>query len=217
MWYNHIDLKWQYGYSGATLVNRRILVCDRCLDVPQSQNMAIVLPADPVPIVQARPQDFIAAETDYATLTGYTTDPNTGLPIPNTTILTTLDGSPMVMQPIGPPTGYVPNAQMPLVAGQKWSVQLPVVSMLSDGAGIITVTTSSPHGLSTNAQVGVQGVVSNDAAGAFSITVTTPTQFTYQTNPIVAYGSQLMAKTLVTTMNMGLPYGFTQIPQTGPT
>ena len=53
--YNHVDLKFQFDWAGDQLQNFRILVCDRCLDTPQDQNRAIVVPADPVPILNPRP------------------------------------------------------------------------------------------------------------------------------------------------------------------
>ena len=80
--YNHVDLRWQFDYSGSGLYNTRILVCDRCEDTPQNQLRSLVLPADPTPILNARTQDFVAAETDYRTTEGGTTDPVTGIPIP---------------------------------------------------------------------------------------------------------------------------------------
>jgi hypothetical protein len=81
--FNHVDLKFQYDYAGAGLYNKRILVCDRCDDIPQHQLKAIVLPADPVPVINPRPQDYDLASHDYRVTTGQdTVDPVTGLTIP---------------------------------------------------------------------------------------------------------------------------------------
>jgi hypothetical protein len=79
--YNHVNLQWQYDWAGASLINRRILVCDPCLDVPQQQLRAIVVPADPVPILNPRVQDYVTAETNYRYTQGNTVDPTTGIPI----------------------------------------------------------------------------------------------------------------------------------------
>lgn len=79
--YNHINLQWQYDWAGASLINKRILVCDECLDTPQQQLRAIVVPADPVPILNPRTQDYVTAETNYRYTQGNTTDPITGLPV----------------------------------------------------------------------------------------------------------------------------------------
>ena len=83
-WYNHVDLVWQFDYAGAGLINKRILVCRRtCLDVPQNQLRAIVVPADPVPVLNARVQDFVDAQTDYRVTSGQdTVNYPTGIPVP---------------------------------------------------------------------------------------------------------------------------------------
>ncbi len=57
-WFNHYRLKWQYDWRGTSLLNTRNLVCSQCLDKPQQQLRAIVLPADPVPIQNPRPEPF---------------------------------------------------------------------------------------------------------------------------------------------------------------
>ena len=54
LWYNHYQLSWQYDWAGASLINKRILVCNTCYDTPQEQLRAIIVPADPVPIVNPR-------------------------------------------------------------------------------------------------------------------------------------------------------------------
>lgn len=81
--YNHIDLQWQYDWSGASLINKRILVCQSCNDRPQVQLKSIILPPDPLPILNPRPELFTQAETDYRVTSGLdTTDPVTGIPVP---------------------------------------------------------------------------------------------------------------------------------------
>lgn len=80
--YNHVNLKWQFDWSGASLVNRRMLVCNSCYDEPQQQLRAIVIPADPVPIQNPRIEYFVNAETNNRTTSGQNSvDPITGLPI----------------------------------------------------------------------------------------------------------------------------------------
>ncbi len=56
--YNHDDLQWQHQWAGPRLQNLRILVCRSCLDVPQEQLRTIILPADPVPIRDPRPEHY---------------------------------------------------------------------------------------------------------------------------------------------------------------
>jgi hypothetical protein len=60
--YNHDRLKWQFEWRGPSLMNIRILVCNRCLDRPQEQLRAIVIPADPVPIQNPRTEPFVDDE-----------------------------------------------------------------------------------------------------------------------------------------------------------
>lgn len=54
--YNKSDLQWQFDWAGNKLVNQNFLVCNRCYDEPQEQLRSIVLPADPTPIVNPRPE-----------------------------------------------------------------------------------------------------------------------------------------------------------------
>jgi len=79
--YNHNRLTWQFDWAGAGLINKRILVCDTCTDTPQQQLRAIILPADPTPILNPRVQDYVSASTDYRTTQGNTVNAQTGIPV----------------------------------------------------------------------------------------------------------------------------------------
>ncbi len=57
-WYNLDTLAWQFEWRGPRLMNLRILVCPPCKDVPQEQLRPIVIPPDPVPRANPRPEDF---------------------------------------------------------------------------------------------------------------------------------------------------------------
>ena len=61
--FNHDRLGFQFDWAGAALVNKRLLVCPRCTDRPQQQLRAIVIPADPVPIKNPRPEPFTSDES----------------------------------------------------------------------------------------------------------------------------------------------------------
>lgn len=52
--YNHHDLKWQMQFNGTQLYNTRMLVCSKCLDIPQPQLLAPILQPDPLPIANPR-------------------------------------------------------------------------------------------------------------------------------------------------------------------
>ena len=215
--YNHNRLQWQFDYAGAGLINKRILVCSPCLDTPQNQLRAIVLPQDPTPIDNPRVQDYYTAETTtIAVSQGAQTDPTTGIPIYPTVNLVNQDGSTPTTQPIGAPTGLDQNAVQPQFLSTAYRVNVNPTSVLGNGTSTVTVNCSSPHGLSTNAQVSVEGLSQNAANGMYSVTVTTATQFTYQTNSAIPSGNLLQGTTLIVTALVGLPYGYTQIPLTGP-
>jgi hypothetical protein len=186
IWTQWNRLRWQMDWRGASLQNLRLLVCERCEDVPQEQLRAIVVPADPLPIIQARVEPFEADETDYQTITvPPTIDPTTGLPIPSTTTLVTQDGQQLTTTPYGRPVGLEQAAVMPLqsVAGvpTEFGEAIPLLSVIADGSPTVQVTTARPHGLSTGNQITVEGLSDPLACGFYSVVVTTATAFTYQT------------------------------------
>jgi hypothetical protein len=215
--YNHNRLQWQFDYAGAGLINKRILVCSPCLDTPQNQLRAIVLPADPVPILNPRVENYAAAETDFvATNAPTVTDFWTGIPVPSTTDVVTENGISITMQVLGKPTGLDQNAVMPLFNQTNYRVVLSPLSVTSQtGTSTITVTFSSAHGLNTDDQIAVQGLTNNNADGIYSVTVTTATAFTYQVNSAIPAGGLLQGTTLMVTALVGLPYNYNQIPLTG--
>ena len=107
IWYNHVDLKYQFEWRGATLQNIQILVCRPCYDTPQENVRSIILPADPVPIENPRIEYFVNAETNYRTTSGQnTTDFWTGIPVPGTVQRATQTaGDLRVTQQTGEPPG----------------------------------------------------------------------------------------------------------------
>jgi len=67
--YNLDDLQWQNDWlQGPRLFNLRILVCADCLDVPQESGRTIVLPPDPIPVANARPENYAAADNPVSAL-----------------------------------------------------------------------------------------------------------------------------------------------------
>lgn len=220
--YNHVDLQWQYDWRGATTQNLKILVCRECNDVPQEQLRAIVVPADPTPIINARVEWFAQDETDYRVAAQVPTiDPKTGLPV-YTNIQTLVTGSTvgpssqnLTTQTAGAPTGVTHSPSLPSFGAPNYSAPLSVLSITGSNSYLVTVTCSAPHGLSTNAQVTVEGTSSNNANGTYSVTVTTATAFTYYSNKTIPSGSLLLGNTAVYPVNIGLPINFVQQPQTG--
>jgi len=104
--YNHVQLKWQFDWRGASLQNIRLLVCNTCYDTPQEQLRAIVIPADPVPILNPRTQDFVTAEQNTRTTSGQNTiDPITGIPVIKGATRITQTSNTRVTQQTGEPPG----------------------------------------------------------------------------------------------------------------
>ena len=60
---NHENMQWQYEYAGTQLINKHILVYPDELDEPQRQLGTIILPPDPPPIMNARPEPYDIDET----------------------------------------------------------------------------------------------------------------------------------------------------------
>lgn len=57
--WNQLDrLVYQHEWRGMRLMNLRIRVCDRCLDRPAAFLKPLILPPDPVPVLDPRPQNF---------------------------------------------------------------------------------------------------------------------------------------------------------------
>lgn len=71
MWYNLRTLQYQYAWAGTNLINTQSLRCSRCLDVPNEQFRTIVIPPDPLPVLNARTENFAVDEATptSATLT----------------------------------------------------------------------------------------------------------------------------------------------------
>lgn len=66
--YNHDRLQWQFQWQGPKLTNIRILVCEYCLDTPQEQLRTIILPPDPVPIQNPRPENYTSDDNPISTI-----------------------------------------------------------------------------------------------------------------------------------------------------
>ena len=103
--YNHNHLRWQMDYSGAGLYNKRILVCEHCYDTPQQQLKVIVIPPDPMPIMNARPETYQQYETNTRYTQGGTVDFWTGLPVAGGDIRETQGGNDRVRQMTGAAPG----------------------------------------------------------------------------------------------------------------
>ena len=60
--HNHYQLQFQYQWAGAKKINKRILVCPTCLDTASEFLKTLILPADPPPIINPRPENYTIDE-----------------------------------------------------------------------------------------------------------------------------------------------------------
>lgn len=208
--YNHSELRWQLQWAGNKIVNLKQLVCRRCNDIPQTQLRAIVLPADPMPVMNPRVQNYQAAVTDYRTTSGQNTvDPDTGIPIPGTTMRITENDDYRVTQQTGEP----PGGKNTLPGTDPNAVTYRVISNAADnGSGLIRLTVNTTSGMNTGQQVTIRDVEgTTEANGNWTITVISLTEIDLQ--------SSIFANAYVSggyvVNNPSLPYNFDEIPKTG--
>ncbi len=67
MW-QHSKLTWQFQWVGPRLQNLRFLVCPECYDKPQPNIRTIVIPADPIPIMNARPENYVSDDNPLSAI-----------------------------------------------------------------------------------------------------------------------------------------------------
>lgn len=74
---NLSSLQFQYMYNGSAVpINTRLLVCERCIDPLNPQFKLLIIPPDPPPIANTRPENYVVDETNWLT-TGTDNDGDT--------------------------------------------------------------------------------------------------------------------------------------------
>lgn len=82
--FQHKSLSFQYQWRGTKLQNIHQLVCDNgCLDKPQEQLRVIIIPPDPIPIMNARPEAYVQDDNPMSAL-GYSAISQTVSPVSQT-------------------------------------------------------------------------------------------------------------------------------------
>lgn len=208
--FNHANLRWQMDWAGNKLINKRQLVCMRCNDQPQTQLRAIVLPADPKPIMNPRVQNYQAASTDNRQASEpAVTDFWTGIPIPKGALRITENDDYRVTQATGEPPGGLNDKP----GTDQNAVTYRIISgAVNNGSGLVRLDVNTTNGMITNQRVIIGDVLgTTEANGNWAITVINSTQIDLQgsvfTNAYVSGGYVVN--------NPSLPYGFTEIPKTG--
>ncbi len=69
---NHENMVWNYQWRGKSLINTKVLTYPDMADVPQRQLGILILPPDPPPIGNARPEQYFIDEQPVSTR--YTAD-----------------------------------------------------------------------------------------------------------------------------------------------
>lgn len=204
------DLRFQMQWSGNRLVNLKQLVCRRCNDIPSQQLRAIVLPADPMPVMNPRVPNYVVASTDYRATSGQNTiNPITGIPIPGNTLRITENDDYRVTQQTGGARGSLnelPGTDPNAVTYRNIS------GAVDNGAGLIRLTVDTTNGMITGQRVTVGGVDgTTEANNNWTITVISVTEIDLQGSVFTnAYSSGGYVVN-----NPSLPYGFIEIPKTG--
>ena len=130
---NHEKLQWRYDWRGQRLQNLKILVCQYCIYKPQRQLGTIILPPDPVPIMNARPEQYNIDEQSYDISADYTAIANDILSCNGTftvTIPTAVDiaGQPITINNVGTGTITLGGAYTTTLAADV------NITLLSNGA-----------------------------------------------------------------------------------
>lgn len=216
IWYNHHQLTWQYDWAGASLINKRILVCESCYDEPQNQLRAIILPADPMPIVNPRTEPFAYDESNQRQVSGANTvNTATGIPVPGGDTRVTSSGGVATndvrsTQETGAPSGSL----NPLPGTDPNAVTYrTVINASNNGIGVVRLTLNTTSGMITGQKVivgEVEGVPG--ANGQFFITVLGISQIDLQNSTFT--GAYVSGGYVIN--DPSLPYGFNEIPRTGP-
>lgn len=122
---NQVNLRWQMEWAGTQLINKRILVYEDELDIPNRQLGTIILPPDPVSIPNARIEPYpidevwpclyeIKSTIDGVGSSGTSTGPN--------------DAQPMYLEISSASANYpVPTTPQPTIG---WSLEVSSIPML---------------------------------------------------------------------------------------
>ena len=142
--YQHQDLRWQYDWRGPKLQNLRFLVCQSCIDKPQMNGQrTIILPQDPVPVMNARPEfnvpdnnplsgiggDPLASRWQYGSFIGTLTEGGGPQSAFDTTVNKIQTMSAMISTPLSSYNNYV---------GVNWTGYYTTVIPSSIGAPVRT-------------------------------------------------------------------------------
>lgn len=161
MTWNLDQLQWQYAYQGSTQPqNTRFLVCPSHLDPLNPQDMPVILPPDPVPVYNARPEPYALDETSWLTtedgdiLTTQDDDPFvTAIPNPSDAANTS-----NLYCSIAAPGGSVATLYLDLFDGNPLTAGRSILSAIT-GSSVRTDVASSLEATSTGIYKNTSAIV----------------------------------------------------------
>lgn len=116
--YSMSRMQFQYDFvGGPEPQDLHLLVCNKCLDDLNFQQKFFVLPGDPQPFMNTRPEQYVADESSW---------------------LTTENGDVLVVGPDQPLTTNIPNpADTPVPAGDLSTAEAAVPLATQDGDAVL--------------------------------------------------------------------------------
>lgn len=139
--------QWQFEWRGTHLINTRAYIHEDELDIPQRQLGTLIIPPDPIPLINARPENYAIDEQPVSTR--YTISP-TGQP-QSIRVIVTPPGQAMLSNRIVTTPGGVPylgqinvNGNAPVILSINPSFALPGTAITITGRnfslGVFSVT-----------------------------------------------------------------------------
>jgi hypothetical protein len=168
-----------------------------------------------MPIINPRVEPYAWDETDRRQVSGYnSTNPQTGIPVQQgDTRVTTVDGNLPDQTRVTQQTGEAPGGTNQKPGTDPNAVTYRnIITVADNGAGLIRITVTVTSGFITNQRVIIGDVNGVPANGRWVITVVNATQFDLQDSTFS--GSYTSGGYVIN--DPSLPYGFDEIPKTGP-
>lgn len=147
--YNHHYLKWRTDWRGTKLQNLRMLICDSCYDqYQQNGQRTIILPPDPVPIMNARPEQYVPDSNPLSAI-GANPSPTLWFYSGQIGNMTFAAGVPAAFDGSANKPSFMsamivtPNSSYENYVGVNWSGYPPVVVPSSFNSPVLTHTLSA--------------------------------------------------------------------------
>jgi hypothetical protein len=207
-------LQFQYAYQGSMMPqNTNMLVCDNCLDPLNPQDMPYILPPDPLPVYNARPENYDLDESSYLgtqdddTITTQDDEPITvNIPSPSQAA-----NASKLVSTILAPSGSVAVAYLDLFSGDPVSGGVSILSAITGSSTRTNIAASltTVNGVARNpdyiaiseesaSQTNISYVAIYDAATSGTLLMSGPCS----ASPTIARGNPVQFNPLGLTINL---------------